>query len=158
MYLVVIFNYIAVSTDLQGTEFQQTGLLLRKITFSGVQKKQLSYFGVRKADVLVNSTTAQLQEIILLFRWMIQLSTKSIRKSLKKLSYKSNLTIHQVPNITPSLLSVVLSTASHAQCMYKNGKYHSHKTHVTKSLRLLITSPKQATSYPLKAIFSFWSS
>ena len=62
--------------------------------FARVKNKQFTYMWSEKSDVLVTSPTTQLQEIILIPRWLISLATISILQTLHKVTWKYNLTMN----------------------------------------------------------------
>ena len=87
--------------------------------FSWVKNKQFTYIWSEKSGILVTSPNTQLQGIALIPRWLISLDTMSIWQVMHKVTWKYNLTIHQVKNLIPSLQLVVYTSSSRSKGVSK---------------------------------------
>ena len=79
--------------------------------FLQVQHNQFSYMGSEKSDIIVTSPTPHLQDIILPHMADI-IRYNYYKTSTVEITYKSNITKNQVPNLIPFIHSDVSLEAS----------------------------------------------
>ena len=114
------------------------------------KNKDFSYFGVRKIWCCSDLTNSQyigdhfyphMDDIIRYFEY---------KKRIQKVTYQYKLIIHQVPNISPSIPSVV----SHQQLFHsvslKDRKQHAPQKNVTMTMDILITPHISTIKYTKK--------
>ena len=94
--------------------------------------------GSENSDVVVSAPTPHIQEMILLPMWIVSSYTMIIMQEWQKVTYQSNLIIHQVPNLIPSLPSVMSQQQVFHSVIMKDRKQHAPKNCSNIAMYMLI--------------------